>query len=137
MLQFGAIECCKRKIIVERFINKEYELGKCSILYFIRKKGYEVYGIRTKIDHRGSTGDHARKHIIKFSSCTWNLGVDGIELDVQLTSDGHLVVIHDEKIDRTTNGTGYVKGFKLNEIKQFSAGVKFSHFEFYIETDLE
>ena len=61
-------------------------------------------------------------------------GVDGIELDVQLTSDGHLVVIHDEKIDRTTNGKGYVKDFKLNEIKQFSAGVKFSHLKFYNET---
>ena len=34
----------------------------------------------------------------------WNLGVDGIELDVQLTSDGDVVVIHDEKIDRTTDG---------------------------------
>ena len=33
-----------------------------------------------------------------------DLGVDGIELDVQLTKDGELVVIHDEKIDRTTDG---------------------------------
>ena len=60
-----------------------------------------------------------------------DLGVDGIELDVQLTKDGQLVVIHDEKIDRTTDGKGYVKDYMLNELKQFSAGVKFSHLEFF------
>ena len=34
---------------------------------------------------------------------------DMLEMDVHLTLDGHLVVIHDEKVDRTTNGTGFVK----------------------------
>lgn len=43
--------------------------------------------------------------------------VTGIELDIQLTKDGEIVVIHDEKADRTTDGTGYVKDFTLNEIK--------------------
>ena len=62
-----------------------------------------------------------------------DVGVDGIELDVQLTKDGELVVIHDEKIDRTTDGTGYVKDYSLKEIKQFSAGVKFSDLELYEE----
>ena len=40
-------------------------------------------------------------------------GADGIELDVQLTSDGEIVVIHDATLDRTTNGTGKVKDFTL------------------------
>ena len=38
-------------------------------------------------------------------------GADGIELDVQLTKDGQVVVIHDERIDRTTDGTGFVKDY--------------------------
>lgn len=48
---------------------------------------------------------------------------DGIELDVQLTKDGELVVIHDEKVDRTTDGKGYVKDFLYEELKDFDAGV--------------
>ena len=55
-------------------------------------------------------GNDARKHIIRNSPCA-RFGVDGIELDVQLTKDGELVVIHDEKIDRTTDGSGYVKDY--------------------------
>lgn len=43
--------------------------------------------------------------------------ITGIELDIQLTKDGEIVVIHDEKVDRTTDGSGYVKDFTLEEIK--------------------
>lgn len=50
------------------------------------------------------------------------IGVDAIELDVRMTNDGHLVVIHDETIDRTTNGTGNVSDYTLQEIKTFDAG---------------
>ena len=42
---------------------------------------------------------------------------DMIEMDVHRTLDGKLVVIHDEKVDRTTNGTGYIKDLTLAEIK--------------------
>lgn len=44
-------------------------------------------------------------------------GVDGIELDVHLTKDGEVVVIHDETLDRTTSGTGWIKDLTLAEIK--------------------
>lgn len=50
---------------------------------------------------------------------------DGIELDVHLSLDNELIVIHDEKINRTTNGKGFVKDFTLTDLKNFSAGVKF------------
>lgn len=55
---------------------------------------------------------------------------DGIELDVQLSKDGELTVIHDETIDRVTNGTGYVKDYNLNELKQFNAAKLFPHYGF-------
>lgn len=53
------------------------------------------------------------------------MGADGIELDVQLTKDGQLVVIHDERVDRTTDGIGFVKDFTLKELKRLDAGIKF------------
>ena len=48
---------------------------------------------------------------------------DMLEMDVHRTLDGHLVVIHDEKVDRTTNGTGFVKDMSLAEIKSLDAGI--------------
>ncbi|MBM7579727.1 glycerophosphodiester phosphodiesterase [Jeotgalibacillus terrae] len=47
---------------------------------------------------------------------------DGIEIDVQLSKDGEAVVIHDETVDRTTNGTGAVKDMTVLELKQLDAG---------------
>lgn len=58
-------------------------------------------------------------------------GADGIELDVQLTKDGQVVVIHDERIDRTTDGTGFVKDYTYEELKKFNASkVKGDRYEF-------
>ncbi|MBT2656519.1 glycerophosphodiester phosphodiesterase [Bacillus sp. ISL-18] len=48
-------------------------------------------------------------------------GADGLELDVQLTKDGEIVVIHDEKVDRTTTGKGFVKDFLFKEIRKLNA----------------
>jgi len=48
------------------------------------------------------------------------MGADGGEFDVQLKSDGEIVVIHDETVDRTSNGNGYVKDFTLSEIKKLN-----------------
>lgn len=45
-------------------------------------------------------------------------GLIGIELDIQLTKDGEIVVIHDEKVDRTTKGMGYVKDCTLADLKR-------------------
>ncbi len=50
------------------------------------------------------------------------LGVHGIELDVRLTSDGQLVVIHDSKVDRVSNGTGLVESLSFENLKDLDAG---------------
>jgi glycerophosphoryl diester phosphodiesterase len=55
-----------------------------------------------------------------------DMNADGIELDVHLSKDGHIVIIHDEKVDRTTNGKGEVKNFTLDELKKLDAGFWFS-----------
>ena len=71
-----------------------------------------------KIGHRGASGYEPENTLISFQKAI-DLSVDGIELDVHLSSDGKLVVIHDETIDRTTNGKGFVNQFSLKELKAF------------------
>lgn len=70
--------------------------------------------------HRGYSGRYPENTMLAFKKAA-ELGVDGIELDVQLTKDGKVVVIHDERIDRTTDGTGYVRDYTWEELKKFNA----------------
>lgn len=51
-------------------------------------------------------------------------GADGIETDVHLTRDGELVLIHDETLERTTDGSGLVSSYTLAELKQLNAGIR-------------
>ncbi|MFI3236515.1 MAG: glycerophosphodiester phosphodiesterase [Lachnospiraceae bacterium] len=69
--------------------------------------------------HRGASG-YAPENTIDAFILAMEMDADGVELDVQLTKDGELVVIHDERIDRTSTGTGYVKEYTLEELKKFS-----------------
>jgi glycerophosphoryl diester phosphodiesterase len=50
------------------------------------------------------------------------LGADFVEIDVQRTRDGHLVLMHDKSVDRTTNGTGTLCEMSLEELRQLDAG---------------
>ena len=56
----------------------------------------------------------------------YSLGADMIETDVKRTKDGHLVIMHDDTVNRTTNGTGRVRDLTLDEIRQLDAGSKFA-----------
>jgi glycerophosphoryl diester phosphodiesterase len=51
------------------------------------------------------------------------LGADMVEVDVRTSRDGHIVVMHDAVVDRTTNGKGYVKDMTLKELKKLNAGL--------------
>lgn len=75
--------------------------------------------------HRGSSGTHPENTLAAFRAAA-ALPIDGVEIDVHLTKDGEVVVIHDEKINRTTNGKGYVKDMTLEELQQYDAGSWFS-----------
>ncbi len=79
------------------------------------------------IAHRGSAGTHPENTMDAFIAAK-KFGADGIELDVHLTLDDQIVVIHDETIDRTTNGTGNVKDFTLEELKKLKANYHYKHF---------
>lgn len=67
--------------------------------------------------HRGASG-YAPENTLDSFALALEQGADGVELDVQLTKDGELVVIHDERIDRTGSGTGFVRDFTLAELKK-------------------
>jgi len=71
-----------------------------------------------KIGHRGAKGHVAENTLASFQKAI-DLGCDGIELDVHLSSDGEIMVIHDETIDRTTTGNGFVKNINAAELKAF------------------
>jgi len=73
------------------------------------------------IGHRGAMGERPENTAASFLKAISD-GADGIEFDVHLTADGIPVVIHDEKVDRTTDGKGFVGGMTLAEIKKLDAG---------------
>ncbi|WP_163102649.1 glycerophosphodiester phosphodiesterase [Peribacillus alkalitolerans] len=75
--------------------------------------------------HRGSAGTHPENTMLSFREAE-RVGADGIELDIQLTKDNQIVVIHDETIDRTTNGKGFVKDYTVMKLKQFNASFSFT-----------
>lgn len=76
------------------------------------------YNTMLKIGHRGAKGYEPENTLVSFQKAL-DMQVDGIELDVHLSADGELIVIHDETIDRTTNGKGSVNALSLRELKNF------------------
>lgn len=68
--------------------------------------------------HRGCSQRYPENTLLAFEKAAKLKGLAGIELDIQMTKDGELVVIHDEKVDRTTEGTGFVKDYSLKEIQR-------------------
>lgn len=75
--------------------------------------------------HRGSSGTHPENTIAAFLEAA-RLPIQGVEFDVHLTKDRELVVIHDEKINRTSNGKGFVKDLTLAQLRTFDFGSWFS-----------
>lgn len=68
--------------------------------------------------HRGNKAEYPENSLQAFTSAI-DLGVDGIEVDVQLTKDQHPMIIHDETLDRTSTGQGYLKDLLAAQVKEF------------------
>jgi len=71
--------------------------------------------------HRGFSAK-APENTLAALDAAWRAGATVAEIDVQLTRDGHVILMHDRSIDRTTNGSGLVKDLSLAEIKALDAG---------------
>lgn len=76
------------------------------------------------IAHRGGSLEVPENTMAAFQHAV-SVGMRMVELDVQMARDGELVVIHDETVDRTTNGTGPVGSFTLEELQKLDGGSKF------------
>lgn len=74
-----------------------------------------------KIGHRGANGYEGENSLASFEKAI-AMGADAIELDLQMSLDRELMVIHDDTIDRTTNGKGVVSQMRLKELKSFELG---------------
>ena len=68
--------------------------------------------------HRGCSQMYPENTLTAFKKAAELGGLTGIELDIQLTKDGYIVVFHDEKVDRTTNGSGELRQYTLTELKK-------------------
>ncbi len=74
--------------------------------------------------HRGASG-HAPENTMEAYRLAMEMGADGVEIDVRFSKDGHIVICHDNVIDRVSNGQGAVESYTLDELKQFDFGCKF------------
>lgn len=68
--------------------------------------------------HRGCSQRYPENTQLAFEKAMELEALEGIELDVQLTKDNELVVIHDERVDRTTEGIGFVRDYTLTQLKK-------------------
>lgn len=75
--------------------------------------------------HRGGSGRWPENTMPAFREAA-ALGVDALELDIHSAADGRLVVLHDDTLDRTTDGAGPVHAYTLEELQQFDAGYRWS-----------
>ncbi|MBN2294054.1 MAG: PQQ-binding-like beta-propeller repeat protein, partial [Pirellulales bacterium] len=82
-----------------------------------------VMPVRGICAHRGASETHPENTLAAFREAI-RLGAHQIEMDVSLTKDGHLVIMHDATVDRTTNGKGAVRELTLAQIKKLDAGSK-------------
>jgi glycerophosphoryl diester phosphodiesterase len=76
------------------------------------------------VAHRGASA-HAPENTLEAYRLGVEMGADAIELDVHLTADGQLAVIHDDTLDRTTDRTGSVVSLTMDQIREANAGYNF------------
>jgi glycerophosphoryl diester phosphodiesterase len=93
----------------------------------LRRERHGVIGSGWPVNlaHRGASA-RAPENTMEAFRLAVELGAGGLELDVHLTRDGYVVVIHDPTLDRTTDRTGAVSAMTLDELSQADAGYKFS-----------
>ncbi|MBI3012133.1 MAG: glycerophosphodiester phosphodiesterase [Elusimicrobia bacterium] len=77
------------------------------------------------IGHRGAKG-HSPENTFSSFECGLKMGAEILECDVHLSRDGKCIVIHDESVERTTNGHGLVRDLSSSQIKKLDAGTWFS-----------
>lgn len=92
--------------------------GKTARLYLIQQAWYSPESeMVLVVAHRGDWKDAPESSLLSIESCIAK-GADIVEIDVRMTKDGQFIVLHDDSLDRTTNGTGSVGASTLAEIRK-------------------
>lgn len=86
---------------------------------------FESFPRFTLFAHRGASA-YAPENTLPAFELALEQGADGVELDAKLTADGHVIVIHDSTVERTTDGKGRVRDYSLAHIRSLEAGRHFS-----------
>jgi glycerophosphoryl diester phosphodiesterase len=99
----------------------------CSVALILWKGGRRARKDEWPVNlaHRGASS-LAPENTIEAFRLALEAGAGGLELDVHMTRDGHIVVIHDATVDRTTSGTGAVSEMTIEELRGLDAGYNFS-----------
>lgn len=105
----------RRSIIMAEIMEKYLNERPRDVIGHVSKEAKQKVKIWA---HRGCSRFYPENTLESFQAAAELTGLTGIELDVQLTKDGELVVIHDEDVNRTTDGEGAVGDFTLEELKQ-------------------
>lgn len=124
------VKCINNPGTVKKITDEESIWLSGMMEQFLAKRKADVHSADTESlknvniwAHKGSSMMNPENTLLAFRKAAELEGITGIEFDVQLTKDGEIVVIHDEKVDRTTDGTGNVRDYTLNELKQLSISV--------------
>jgi glycerophosphoryl diester phosphodiesterase len=108
---------CITIFIIYKFFS--YLAEPASDHPFFNSAGFMV------IAHRGGRSLGPENTLYTYRRAV-DLGVDVLEIDVHLTQDNHLAVIHDQTVDRTTNGSGTVDSYKLADLQKLDAAYRWS-----------
>ena len=130
----------KKSVSVERaleILSQEAEAGKLDrelLRVFVEARIFDSPDFKARlrlkpralspplvIAHRGDSAHRPENTLASFAGAL-EVGATVVELDVQLTADGHVVVLHDPTLDRTTTGRGDVRRLTLAEVRAVSAG---------------
>lgn len=121
------VKCINNPGIVKKITDEESIWLSGMMEQFLANRGEVKQTVDTEAlkrvgiwAHRGCSMMNPENTLLAFKKAAELEGITGIEFDVQLTKDNEIVVIHDERVDRTTDGTGYVGDYTLNELKRLS-----------------
>lgn len=105
----------------------EIRLNRAKYKYMAAET--EVIEMKTEVwAHRGASG-YAPENTLESFALAAKMHADGVELDVQLTKDGEIVVIHDETTERVSGKPGWVKDYSLAELKELNVNLSHPEYE--------
>lgn len=115
LLLLLAVSSCRQGPLPAKIQDSlvEYEKGIDYLVANLEDSGNNQIMV---IAHRGDWRNAPENSVQAIKNCI-EMGVDMVEIDVQATKDGHLVLMHDDRIDRTTTGTGMVGDWTLDSLK--------------------